>query len=845
MKKLGLSLAIAAALGLSACGGSSGGSSGGNSSSSTVTGTASKGIIVGGLVSAYLFDSSGVPETTAIATAVTDSAGEYSLTIPSEHEGKPVFIVVDDNDGAASMKCDIAGGCDNDGDGTVDVEFGASLDLAAGDLSLSAVLPESTETVSVNVTPLTTVAATLAQSVIESGTVSEFNIQEAVNNANSQVADRFGLTQDITKIPVVDLTDPEAVAAQLGDDAEVVQYAAINAAIVSAVQDDDATDSTSINEAIESFAESFVDSGLSDNAVSDDVTDLGDILEDAQAVIQEVEDDIVALGEEFADAVTDIQSLEDDVAADETLADEAVASDDGDQGTASETANATNLAQVKAFVEELRELGTAIDSSLVGDGEGQDTVANILDGFDLQMEAADLASSDDVGNAVEGMAEALGAMSIAYENNFDFETGGLLTPSEENEAELTSLPADVVVEGITVNISQSEGAIVLSVDETVVIEDDSGIAQNVSVDMMGTVVDFTIDDDSTEYENYNESTNVYTWGDEGTVSGSLDIDVTGTASVGTVLVTLEEGSGLEAEANLSYEGNGTEGQSSGSYDDYLNATVTDFDADFNVSIEQTEAGEGQSDGPMSFTGMLGLEASIGRFIEDTEDTWNNTESGWSNSESEDLTLRSAVVGISLQGTFANQENSFEASIALNGDATGVTFREIYSYDESYSQQNGWSYNDSNSDSGETTSNWSDLSANLSFSADLQGVADAIDFSFDVERSGYDDADFSLSLAYPGRTIDIEAAIEGIDTDGATAEMTLTNNDGVVITVTGDESISEEDGQFTIEIRKDTNEDGVVDEDDFLYAWYEVRNGIELLVFADDQDADNIEFESLF
>ncbi|WP_197481523.1 hypothetical protein, partial [Oleiphilus sp. HI0086] len=270
--------------------------------------------------------------------------------------------------------------------------FGASLDLAAGDLSLSAVLPESTETVSVNVTPLTTVAATLAQSVIESGTVSEFNIQEAVNNANSQVADRFGLTQDITKIPVVDLTDPEAVAAQLADDADVVQYAAINAAIVSAVQGDDTTNSTSINEAIESFAESFADSGLSDNAVSDDVTDLGDILEDAQEVIQEVEDDIVALGEEFADAVTDIQSLEDDVAADETLADEAVASDDGDQGTASETANATNLAQVKAFVEELRELGTAIDSSLVGDGEGQDTVANILDGFDLQMEAADLAS---------------------------------------------------------------------------------------------------------------------------------------------------------------------------------------------------------------------------------------------------------------------------------------------------------------------------------------------------------------------------------------------------------------------------------------------------------------------
>ena len=235
MKKLGLSLAIAAAAGLSACGGSSGGGSTA-ASGTTVSGTASKGIVISGLVSAYLFDDAGVPETDAITTATTDSNGDYTLSIPAEHTGKPVYIVVDDNDGAASMKCDIASGCDNDGDGTADVAFGETLDLAAGDLEMTAVLPEVAAEVSVNVTPLTTVAAAVAVDAISTGVVTDFNIQEAVNNANSQVADRFGLMGDVTQIPVVDLTDATDVAAIAMDNADAVQAAAINAAIVSAVQ---------------------------------------------------------------------------------------------------------------------------------------------------------------------------------------------------------------------------------------------------------------------------------------------------------------------------------------------------------------------------------------------------------------------------------------------------------------------------------------------------------------------------------------------------------------------------------------------------------------------------------
>ena len=77
MKKLGLSVAIAAALGLTACGGGGGGGGGSSApAGATVSGTASKGIVIGGKVNAYLFKSDGTPDTTTVATATTDANGD-------------------------------------------------------------------------------------------------------------------------------------------------------------------------------------------------------------------------------------------------------------------------------------------------------------------------------------------------------------------------------------------------------------------------------------------------------------------------------------------------------------------------------------------------------------------------------------------------------------------------------------------------------------------------------------------------------------------------------------------------------------------------------------------------
>lgn len=859
MKKLGLSVAIATALGLTACGGGGGGGSS-EPAGATVSGTASKGIVVGGKVSAYLFASNGSPETTTVATATTDTNGEYSLAVPAAHNGKPLYIVIDDNNGTATMKCDIAPTCDTDGDGTGDVDFGSTFDLDIGDLEMSAVLPESTATVSVNITPLTTVAAALAKKVIlNGGAVNDFNVKEAMNNANSQVANRFGLSGAITKQPVIDLTNSTKVAASASN-AEGLKYAALNAAIVAAVQADAAK---KIGDAVKDFAASYADKGLIDNASDDSNTDLAEILAAASVVINKVKEKVTAdLGDEGTATLTELTDIGSDIDSEQGTVGGSTPSDTGNQGTASPTANATKLAQVKAFVEELRELGTVIDNSVVGSGESAQTVKELADNFEAQLDAADLASSDDVGYSVEALGEALNAIVTVYDNNFDMETGELLTPSEDNDAEIASLDteANVDVEGIIVKVTKVNGIVMLAVDQNITVTDDQQTEYLVAVNISSKVTDFKfIPTTDTEYENTNEDTGVYSWGGETVGTGSADISFTGTSARGTAKVSLLEGTGAKANLALSSKGDGsefrTQSDASYSYVDHADFNVTGFDLGLKVKIEQTSSFEEQVEGGLLiFTGSLDAEISSLRFIEDTSDTsgyGSNSETIFFTeevNEDEDVSVRLGTLSLVLAGTFANDVDSFDARFSIDGNGKNINYRNIYSFSSESSSQ-GYSSTESSESSGETSSSYADVTVKLDFTADLAGLSadgeEEIDFSFQATRTGFDDGEVSVSLKYPGRTIDIVSDASALDTDNsAKGKLTLSNNDGVQIIVTGDDS--KVDGEdVTVAIRMDTNEDGKIDSNDFLFAWYEQRNGVDLLVFADDKDADNIEFESLF
>jgi len=943
MKILGLGLLITSVIGLTACGGSSSSDKkdSDKASATTVNGTASKGIVSGGLVSAYLFASNGVPETTAVDTAVTDEHGDYTLTIAKKHHGKPLYIVVDDNNGAATMKCDIAGGCDNDGDGTPDAAFGADLDLNAGDLSLSAVLPEAEKTLTVNLTPLSTIAAQLAKNVISNGSASKSAIQAAVNNANSQVAERFDLlAEDITSVPVVDLTDAAAVAAIAGNNAEALEFAALNAAIISAVQGD-AESATSINEAIQSFAENFVSNGLTDNSFDQTITDLGDILAEVQLVLEDVSSIVRdALGEDAA-SLDDLADLEGDIETQQDVADEQPPRNGGYQGTPSPTATAEDTAQVKAFVEELRELGTAIDASIVVNGDSADTVQNIINGFDDQIAAADMVSSDDAEAAMMALGRATEAMAEVYWENFivDGELTTVVPGSYQSQSN-----------DITVVVSVDEDVETLHVEDDIWVNVDGGIAQAITnIDVSAVITELSFEDNTTEIfldefteENVpgeysigwrsddpdviddlndpedddiymvfphtfnNDGTgtvfspngssegerftwsvdsgelrlaifaennvgvepsqiNVYTldgrdvyagWVEteididadgiidhesegsiyrlgettieSGTLEGIFDMNLMGSVSSSTVELSVDSGS---VEANMT----ATVDESQLWPEEYSNPyrpSIVDFELEDLIFDLEIGLVQKSVEDPISFDGKFDL--SISRLDGQSIEYYYFDDNEYYFPE-----ITMGIFDFNLAGTFANTTGeSFDMHFGLKLDGTGVPAYDVYIYESYYDGIQIYTWGE------ETEENYFGGSLNLGFTAELDGISDVVSIELDIERTGFDDLEATLALAYPGRMIEITTSATGLDSDDqAMGTLTLTNNDGVVITVEGDES---NDGQdLSVEIRKDTNNDNEIDDDDTLYAWKEVRQGIDFLIYAGSNSGDDIEFETLF
>jgi hypothetical protein len=910
MKKLGLSVAIATALGLTACGGGGGGGSS-PPAGATVSGAASKGIVIGGKVNAYLFKSDGTPDTATVATATTDANGDYSLAIPAAHNGKPLYIVVDDNDGNATMKCDIAPACDTDGDGTGDVDFGETFNLAAGDLVMSAVLPESTATVAINITPLTTVAAELAKSRIGSG-ASDSSIAVSIATANSQVSTTFGLGADITKIPVVDLTDADDVAANAGTNDAAINYAAINAALVSAKQSDANGEGSpvKIGAAITQFAQEVVsDGGLIANASNAGSTSLKEIFTAAVAVI-----DLVKI--QVSDTI-----VEDGLDQQLTDATDAPLTTEGELDEPSDTSGLLgNYAKVKAFVEELRELGTAIDSSLVGDGESAQTVKTILDGFDDQIDFADTASSTDAEATINALGDAMNAIVDVYDANVEemgvdsIAAGNYVSPEDitvvvavENGVTTmsvdTNLNVDVDEQIISVATQVTAVLTSLVINDNVIetpgeeftnanvpgtyIQEDGDLTANVVLNANGTgtfqeegedagpltwtVVDGVLemswlDGETTNVDRYTfvggrnvwdgefsieylidgetEETYSSSWErtgydgtetESGSLGGEIDFNVSGVIAAGSVSLGLINGT-VQATLSGSIDESEMYGEQSYTSEYDNEGLLTNLLFDLDATLAQVSGGDITD--PLMFTG--GIELSLSRL--------DMAENGSYDSIDEYTTTINSlgVFGFSLAGNVANTSGEeFDFSFDLELDGTGVP-----AYSESFEETfDGFQFRDDkvSTSGGETESNYVDVSLNLAFSAKLSGITDALDVDLTLTRSGYDDVSAVLDLSYPGRDIQIRASAIGLDTDdSASGDMTITNvNDGIVIFVTGDESVVNEDEEVTVEIRMDTNADGTVDEDDFLFAQKVTRNNIELLEYVDESDPDNIEFESLF
>ena len=181
-----------------------------------VEGVASKGILSQARVTIYAADD-GSGDSLALGVGSTNSQGKYRIAIPFTYQG-PIVVQIERDDPASGnstqMVCDNTEGCgaldslsgeyDLNSNGLID--FGERFPLSDG-FRMRAVhfTPGIREAITVHVTPLTHLVDALTQSFGQAYS------SQSILKADSHVADLFGLTQRLSSIRPLDLTNQEAL----------------------------------------------------------------------------------------------------------------------------------------------------------------------------------------------------------------------------------------------------------------------------------------------------------------------------------------------------------------------------------------------------------------------------------------------------------------------------------------------------------------------------------------------------------------------------------------------------------------------------------------------------------
>ena len=376
-------LAIAVTTILSACGG--GGSDNNDDTGgvttidATISGTAAKGIIINGNVVADELNADKSVKNANVGSATTDSDGKYTLELNDTYTGGPIKVTVSAGS-STTMVCDATSGCGTRTDDVTDANGNTTIDFGEqykpSSLTMSALLPEAAdgETISVQITPFTNMAAerALNQATLDAS---------AINNANSEVSNLLGGI-DILSTPPVDITDPASLN-QASASAQV--YAALTASIAE-LAPDDANGQPDIEQAMTTLSDDFADGTMpaSDAADSDDVISMDEIVSAATGALDEVN---------ASDTSGVLAELSDDVAN---------AGEDGNiDPQPSSNAGDTNVAKAKAFLADLRTWGVTVGGQIDAPSAA----------FENQIEMADMAANM-IQNDGAGDAIALGAMAL-------------------------------------------------------------------------------------------------------------------------------------------------------------------------------------------------------------------------------------------------------------------------------------------------------------------------------------------------------------------------------------------------------------------------------------------------
>ena len=377
-------LAAAIAVSVAACGGGSSSGGGGadtpeSTANATLSGTAAKGIIQAGIVTAVELNSDG-SDHAEVGTAITDAKGRYELTLGDNYTGGVVRLRIS-ADAATKMKCDAFDGC---GDGKA---FGSSVDLSAG-FSLDAIVQPTSSTVKVQITPLTHMAAARA---VASGAVSAETVANAISEVNSIVG------VNIMENEVVDITD----AASLSDASpEAKQLALFNAGLAEVLVSGDGDLQANLEENLQDLAESFED-GQFDSTDAVTITEITTAVKEAVTDVATVAPEVAAELEEAIDTVSTVAEVI------ESQTDES-----GEYNPEPSTgANLDDVAKAKALLTNARtfieQIGTNFEEP--------------LDALDIEATTAADILSDDTAAMSQLLTDVIDQVIDGLDENVDFD----------------------------------------------------------------------------------------------------------------------------------------------------------------------------------------------------------------------------------------------------------------------------------------------------------------------------------------------------------------------------------------------------------------------------------------
>ncbi|CAN8139896.1 exported hypothetical protein [uncultured Thiomicrorhabdus sp.] len=749
-KRTALAAAIlTATLGLTACG--SGSSSGDSSFTATSSGTTAKGIIKAGVVTAVELNSD-KSEIGEVGSATTNADGTYELTLSNDYSGGPILLTLT-TDANSEMKCDTVGGCIEDDPATTDIDesvsFGDWYQPGAGAIVLKALIPSAANGAAINasITPFTNMAAVRA--------MQEDSIDsETVSAANSEVSALLGINPLTT--PPIDITDATATSSATS---QQVVYAALSSAIANI-----AGTGGNVQTAIDNLASSFTAGTIqaNDDDTDDAVISLQDIIDGANQTLTET-------------GTTDnsgvINEMEDDVQT-------AEAGDGTINPEPTDTATASAVDKAKALIADFRtyanDLSNTINdpnfaASFIGEVETADTilsntqgtdnlvtalaaVVEVYDNIDKIFEFNEDGTADDTYtfSAAEPSQFTSGSVRLVATTNMTAETDngidGTFNESESGTYNGTLTFTNAVVGDQTANITitMSNGEFSYSYDETTNDVDDTNNPYP---------------NDHVETDNSAEETSI-----SGTIIGSNGTSLT-----------------LDADTAFDYSFRG-EYVDTNTSSTYSEEEREDFNISASSATIMIPTGESTS---VTFTGEVSANGFWAYTYDDYFDK-NNPELGNQYSFSDESYITSA----SLKGTVAAGDESI--SLEISGGMPNI---------ETIMAQEG----------GETAESYLQMSAGIGFTVDLTDL-NGVEVNFNASRTALDTATAQLNLSHGDRSILIETTANiveavdemtpdqfmGLSIEGGTGEVTVTNPDGVVMTISPPEEGVKAYAQVTVD-----------------------------------------------